>query len=259
MRACKVWSGIAAGAFCLVALAGCGDGGTTPTSSGASGVASSSSLAGYPAAGSGTAAAGHTVSVLRVIDGDSFRTADGREVRVLGIDSCEAATAGGRRATAAAQQRLLGVPVVLTAEPGVDRDRYGRELRYVTAGGRDHAADMVTADHTAIYTDGRNDASPRVQAQLRALDTNGRVCAGSTPPTTRRTPAPNADVDRPATRRPVAPVAPVAPAAPRSSGGSASYPNCAAAKAAGAAPLHRGEPGYSGKLDRDGDGVACER
>ena len=41
-------------------------------------------------------------------------------------------------------------------------------------------------------------------------------------------------------------------------GGAAYYPNCAAAKAAGAAPLFRGDPGYSGKLDRDGDGVACE-
>ncbi|MGP5044090.1 excalibur calcium-binding domain-containing protein [Glutamicibacter ardleyensis] len=29
-------------------------------------------------------------------------------------------------------------------------------------------------------------------------------------------------------------------------------------KAAGAAPIYRGDPGYSGKLDRDGDGVACE-
>ncbi|AMT70126.1 excalibur calcium-binding domain-containing protein [Mycobacteroides immunogenum] len=36
------------------------------------------------------------------------------------------------------------------------------------------------------------------------------------------------------------------------------YPNCAAARAAGAAPLYRGQPGYSAKLDRDGDGVACE-
>ena len=36
------------------------------------------------------------------------------------------------------------------------------------------------------------------------------------------------------------------------------YPNCAAARAAGAAPIYRGEPGYSGKLDRDGGGVACE-
>ncbi|MDO4791979.1 MAG: excalibur calcium-binding domain-containing protein [Buchananella hordeovulneris] len=37
------------------------------------------------------------------------------------------------------------------------------------------------------------------------------------------------------------------------------YQNCSEAKAAGAAPLYEGEPGYRRKLDRDGDGVACER
>jgi hypothetical protein len=37
-----------------------------------------------------------------------------------------------------------------------------------------------------------------------------------------------------------------------------SYGNCAAVKAAGKAPLYRGDPGYSTSLDRDGDGVACE-
>lgn len=41
-------------------------------------------------------------------------------------------------------------------------------------------------------------------------------------------------------------------------GGSAYYPNCAAARAAGAAPVRAGQPGYSRKLDRDGDGVGCE-
>ncbi|WP_312597785.1 excalibur calcium-binding domain-containing protein [Brevundimonas sp.] len=40
--------------------------------------------------------------------------------------------------------------------------------------------------------------------------------------------------------------------------GSAYYANCSAARAAGAAPITRGEPGYARKLDRDGDGVACE-
>ena len=46
-----------------------------------------------------------------------------------------------------------------------------------------------------------------------------------------------------------------------SGGGSASayYANCTAVRNAGAAPLHRGEPGYeTPRLDRDGDGVACE-
>ncbi|MEU4190457.1 excalibur calcium-binding domain-containing protein [Kribbella sp. NPDC026611] len=36
------------------------------------------------------------------------------------------------------------------------------------------------------------------------------------------------------------------------------YASCAEARAAGAAPLYAGEPGYSSKLDRDHDGVACE-
>ena len=36
------------------------------------------------------------------------------------------------------------------------------------------------------------------------------------------------------------------------------YRSCAEARAAGAAPLLRGQPGYSTKLDRDGDGEACE-
>ena len=36
------------------------------------------------------------------------------------------------------------------------------------------------------------------------------------------------------------------------------FTSCAAARAAGAAPLHRGDPGYRSGLDRDGDGTACE-
>jgi len=36
------------------------------------------------------------------------------------------------------------------------------------------------------------------------------------------------------------------------------YANCSAARAAGAAPLYRGQPGYRSALDRDNDGVACE-
>ena len=36
------------------------------------------------------------------------------------------------------------------------------------------------------------------------------------------------------------------------------FRNCAAARATGAAPLRRGDPGYGTHLDRDGDGVGCE-
>ena len=41
-------------------------------------------------------------------------------------------------------------------------------------------------------------------------------------------------------------------------GGSAPFLNCTAARAAGAAPVRAGQPGYGRHLDRDGDGVGCE-
>ncbi|MEU1149544.1 excalibur calcium-binding domain-containing protein [Streptomyces sp. NPDC005863] len=37
-----------------------------------------------------------------------------------------------------------------------------------------------------------------------------------------------------------------------------SYANCSEARAAGAAPIHRGEPGYGRHLDRDGGGTGCD-
>lgn len=36
------------------------------------------------------------------------------------------------------------------------------------------------------------------------------------------------------------------------------YNNCSDVRTAGKAPIKRGQPGYSSKLDRDGDGIACE-
>ncbi|MCD2193568.1 thermonuclease family protein [Actinomycetospora endophytica] len=211
-----------------------------------------------PAAGTATqdtaaaAPAGTTTMVTRVIDGDTFVVTGNVKIRVLGIDSCESNTPGGTRATQAAQAAILGQPVRLTAQPGVDLDRYGRELRYVSYSGGDFAEMMVRGDHTAIYTKGHDDASAAVQARLQALDANGRTCGDPVSSTTSAPrPAPAVGTPKPQPR----PAAAVAPAAPASS---AYYANCTAARAAGVAPLHRGEPGYSAKLDRDGDGIACE-
>jgi hypothetical protein len=59
-----------------------------------------------------------------------------------------------------------------------------------------------------------------------------------------------------------APLANAAPTttspSPAPGGSDAYYPNCAAARAAGAAPIYKGQPGYRPGLDRDGDGIACE-
>lgn len=73
---------------------------------------------------------------------------------------------------------------------------------------------------------------------------------GGSAPRTPRTPASN-----------FAP-APAPPASSQPLGGSRGnttyYANCSAARAAGAAPVRRGEPGYGRHLDRDGDGIGCE-
>lgn len=57
-----------------------------------------------------------------------------------------------------------------------------------------------------------------------------------------------------AARRNLAP----ASADSRGSAGGGAYRNCAQARAAGAAPVRIGEPGYGAHLDRDGDGIGCE-
>jgi hypothetical protein len=53
---------------------------------------------------------------------------------------------------------------------------------------------------------------------------------------------------------PTVAASPAVPAAP----GDVYFANCSAARAAGAAPLMRGEPGYREAMDRDKDGIACE-
>lgn len=69
-------------------------------------------------------------------------------------------------------------------------------------------------------------------------------------------PAPAQDPALAATPAQPAAAKPTAPAIKAAT--SAYYPNCTAARKAGVAPIYRGEPGYSEKLDRDHDGIACE-
>lgn len=127
--------------------------------------------------------------VTRVIDGDTFTTPEGK-VRVLVMDSCESGTQGGDLATSDAHLLLDGNSVTLTAQPGHNKDGYGRLLRYVTLpDGRDYADVMLGYDHTAVYA-GKNDALPAKVAEGRAADTDGRTCD---PAPTTETPAPADD------------------------------------------------------------------
>ncbi len=59
--------------------------------------------------------------------------------------------------------------------------------------------------------------------------------------------------------RAAAPRAPAAPPAAAPPAANVYYKNCTEARAAGAAPISRGQAGYGTHLDRDGDGIGCDR
>jgi len=52
--------------------------------------------------------------------------------------------------------------------------------------------------------------------------------------------------------------APAEPATPETRQVTTYYRYCSDARAAGVAPLNRGDPGYRPELDADDDGIACE-
>jgi hypothetical protein len=103
----------------------------------------------------------------------------------------------------------------------------------------------VKATYSLWVTQAEHDAIARVLAS----------CPDQQVPTDQKAPAKPV----PAPAAPAAPAQPVpAPVAPAPAPAGVYYANCAAARAADAAPLYAGQPGYSTKLDRDRDGVACE-
>ncbi|WP_053731695.1 excalibur calcium-binding domain-containing protein [Nocardia sp. NRRL S-836] len=126
-------------------------------------------------------------------------------------------------------------------------------LRLVLAGGSDYAVLAVSQGATRAL-EGADAAVQQAQAVAKqtGLGFWGPSCGGLDVK-----PAPQPVVPQPVVPQPVAPQ-PVAPPPAPAPPASAYYANCAAARAAGVAPLYRGQPGYRSALDRDNDGVACE-
>ena len=113
----------------------------------------------------------------------------------------------------------------------------------------------VKSSYGLWVTQGEHDAMVRVLSD----------CPNAVAPTNRpaAAPAQAAPKAAPAPARSAAPtqvqVAPAPARAPAPAPAAAvSYANCTAVRAAGAAPIRIGQPGYSTRLDRDGDGVGCE-
>jgi len=118
---------------------------------------------------------------------------------------------------------------------------YRAEATASAAAQQKAAADKVAADKAA-QTAAKKAATDKANAEKAAAD---KATADE---------AARVAAEQAAQQAPVVQEPPVdAPA------GDVFYANCTEAKAAGAAPLYLGQPGYRPKLDGDSDGVACER
>ena len=183
-----------------------------------------------------------TYAVAGVVDGDTVDivASDGQafRVRVIGIDTPETGTCEAGPATEAMFWLVQGKQVTLTlGGDGEDTDRYGRYLRYVDVDGVDAGLSMIQSGHAIARYDSRDGYG------LHAREADYVAADAASPdftcpqPAAQPLPAVETPVDQPAT---------------------AYYANCDAVRAAGAAPIHAGDPGWQQKFDGDRDGVGCE-
>ncbi|MBM3677873.1 MAG: thermonuclease family protein [Actinobacteria bacterium] len=108
--------------------------------------------AGEPAGTSASRAESGVVATVN--DGDTITLRDGRKVRLVQIDAPELYDeCYGRRArTEAARLTPPGTAVTLQRDPKLDdRDRHGRLLRYVEAGGRNVNGELVARGAAVPY------------------------------------------------------------------------------------------------------------
>lgn len=195
---------------------------------------------------------GATVELSRIIDGDTIEAlVDGEveSIRLIGIDTPERGDDGFQEAADALTELLSDGEIRLERDV-TDRDRYGRLLAYVFVGDF-FVNEIMVREGWAVahrYPPDTKYAALFDEAQVESIQHSIEPSSGGS--TTATTVAPS----QPTTTK--APSSPTTTEAP--SGGSVSYKNCDAVRAAGAAPIHEGDPGWNRKFDRDGDGVGCE-
>jgi hypothetical protein len=184
------------------------------------------------------------LQVKSVVDGRTLLAANGKRVQVVG----------------------LAAPGECWAKSAADfatNTLSGKEIRYVAAAG--DLATVLLPDGTDFAVSALRQGMAKAEATANAALTAaqavaqqaglglwGGTCKGAD---TIAPPPPPPPPPAPPVQQPVAPQPPAQPDPPAS----VYYKNCAAVKAAGAAPLYRGQPGYASHLDRDGDGIACEK
>lgn len=194
----------------------------------------------------------------RAVDGDTLEMT-GYRVRLFGIDAVERGQvcdrAGeawrcGEEAAALLAELVEGREVACEAR---DTDAYGRLVGVCRAGRIDLSAAMAGAGYAVALEDFS-------EAYLLSVDAARRARAGiwaSEFAEPRAWRAENGVRDE-APRRSEPAEARASALAARAEPAGVYFRNCAEVRAAGRAPLYRGQPGYRPPLDADNDGVACE-
>ena len=134
--------------------------------------------------------------VASVIDGDTIELANGKTVRLVGIDTpevgwCHYVTASNMMA------RLVGGKRVTLTISNENTDRYGRLLRYVNIGPMDAGLRMIKSGLAIARYDSRDGYGyhPRQPIYIKADKASpNRTCATPTPtPSASPTPSPGGD------------------------------------------------------------------
>lgn len=191
----------------------------------------------------------------RAVDGDTLNMA-GIVVRLHGIDAPELSQGCARiGAPWACGREAASKLAILVADQPVrceqrDIDDYGRIVATCRIGQTDLSAAMVDAGlavalphFSTFYV--ANEARAR-DRRIGLWDSEFQLPGDyrAAHPAPRARPAPPADSPRQSFTR------------QKPSG--VYFRGCNEARAAGAAPIYRGQPGYRPEMDGDGDGIACE-
>ena len=202
-----------------------------------------------------------TATVIEVVDGDTVKVnIDGKEetVRLLLVDTPETKDPNepvqpfGPEASQFAKETLPARKEVKLEYDGPERDKYDRLLAYLWVGDKifnQMLLEKGLARVAYVYDPPYTHYDAFVAAEKKAKD--AKLGIWSIPgyvtedgfheevAAAKEKPKQETVQQKPAQQ-------------------TVYYKNCSAARAAGAAPLYRGDPGYRPALDRDGDGVACE-
>jgi micrococcal nuclease len=209
---------------------------------------------------------GYWHKVVRVVDGDTVVVRiNGKDskIRVIGIDTPESVDPRktvqcfGKEGTAKAKEFLNGKWVKLESDPSQgDKDKYNRPLRYIWFdNGTDFGRRMIEEGYAHEYTY-RTPYSKQTQYKAtykKAQNAQKGLWSQNTCNGKREKP-----VTSPAPTPAPVPTPQPTPTPSAESSSNVYFANCTAARAAGAAPIYAGQPGYRSALDRDHDGVACE-